>query len=90
MGIGVAGGVAVGVAVAVEVGVAVAAAVGVGVGVAQPCSVLLPTLLSALWSFVPATTTAVSPPAVLTVAASANARATLRLGPAVQLLVTGS
>ena len=90
--VGVGVNVAVAVGVGVNVAVAVGDAVGVGVGVPQPCRELLSTtLMEVPWVLLyPATTTAVCPPAVLTVAASANERAVLRLGPGVQLLLTGS
>ena len=92
VGVNVAVAVGVGVNVAVAVGVAVGDAVGVGVGVPQPCKVLLSTTLMEVASVLlyPATTTALCPPAVFTVAASANERAELRVGPVLQLLATGS
>src|SRR5262245_21900450 len=77
-----------------HVGVAVGVPIGVPVGVAlgQPVRLLLSTTLMEVPSelLYPATTTAVCPPAVLTVAASANERAELRVGPVLQLLATGS
>ena len=87
VGVAVAVGVNVAVAVGVTVGVNVAVGVAVGVGLPQPPLVtLISTEVVVLEPSYPPTATALLPTSV----PAGNERGTFRLGPLVQLSVTGS